>query len=147
MEQQTEYKIMAEYTFTENDFNYIFRRKMGDFTHAEKQRMLGEAITEMWLNKHSDHEILIMSNNLTVVSEPDDESEGFDEYESIIERIDEAQEEALGAPDEEYYTEWLETLECGDVHQAVSDFKGDRNLRLHLEKYISQALTSLYNQY
>ena len=67
-------------------------------------------------------------------------------HDEIVENIDEAQSEALGAPDEEYYTEWLETLECGDVHQSVVDFKGSKEEKLHLENYISQALNSLYNQ-
>tara|TARA_B100000131_G_scaffold47929_2_gene42561 strand:+ start:628 stop:852 length:225 start_codon:yes stop_codon:yes gene_type:complete len=65
--------------------------------------------------------------------------------EEIIENIDEAQSEALGASDEEEYTEWLETLECGDVHQSVVDFKGSEKDKLHLENYITQALSSLYD--
>ena len=65
--------------------------------------------------------------------------------EQIIENIDEAQSEALGAPDEEYYNEWLETLERGDVHQSVVDFKGSKEEELYLKNYITEALNSLYD--
>ena len=65
--------------------------------------------------------------------------------EEIIENIDEALSEALGASDDEEYTEWLETLECGDVHQSVVDFKGSKEDTLHLENYISEALNELFD--